>query len=155
MKLVLTSRIQTAGRWLLAVVLLWAAVSKLAEPTDFLSSVYAYKLPLPRVLLQVVAVVLPWVELLCGLALVANVWRESALLLATGMFGVFILATGQAWARGLDISCGCLKLTPFGVPDAAGGELAFYESAAFAFFRAIVLAGVGWLLLREQLAPKP
>ena len=50
----------TALRWLLGALMLWAAVSKLANPTEFLSSIYAYKTPLPPSWLQVVAVVLPW-----------------------------------------------------------------------------------------------
>jgi uncharacterized membrane protein YphA (DoxX/SURF4 family) len=66
-------------RWLLGALMLWAAVSKLAQPTDFLGSIYAYQLPLPRSLLQLVAVVLPWLELLCGLLLIVNVWSETAL----------------------------------------------------------------------------
>ena len=64
--------------------------------------------------MRIVAVVLPWLELLCGLALFANVWPESVLTLAAALFVVYILATGQAWARGLDISCGCFSLKTIG-----------------------------------------
>ena len=96
--------------------------------------------------------VLPWVELLCGLALFANVWPESVLTLAAALFVVYILATGQACARGLDISCGCFSLKTIGLGAEPGDGIPFYESAPFAFFRAIVLAALGGLLLRKRLA---
>ena len=151
MKTHLQARLWTALRWLLGALMLWAAVSKLAQPTEFLGSIYAYQLPLPRSLLQLVAVVLPWLELLCGLLLIANVWCETALATLIGLLAVFVLATGQAWARGLDISCGCFNLEMFGA-DSSAKLVKFIESAAFAFFRNLVLVSVMWLLLRRRLA---
>jgi hypothetical protein len=144
----------TALRWLLGALMLWAAVSKLAEPTDFLGSLYAYDLPLPRSWLQLVAVVLPWLELLCGLLLIANVWSETALVTVLGLLGIFVLATGQAWARGLEISCGCFNLEIFGL-DSSSRLLKFVESAGFAFFRNLILVLLAFLLLRKRLAELP
>jgi uncharacterized membrane protein YphA (DoxX/SURF4 family) len=140
----------TALRWLLGALMLWAAVSKLANPTEFLSSVYAYKTPFPRSLLQVAAVVLPWLELLCGLLLIANVWTETALATVIGLLVLFVLATGQAWARGLDISCGCFNLEVFGA-DRSSKLLKFIESASFAFLRNLILVFLAGILLRRRL----
>ena len=151
MKSSLTPHWQVAVRWLLGLLMLWAAVSKLANPTEFLAALYSYKLPLPQTFLQIVAVILPWVELLCGLALIANLWAETVLVLATGLFVIFIFATGQAWARGLDISCGCFKLGLSSGPQATTAVLGFFESATFAFFRAIVLAVLSGYLLRKRI----
>jgi uncharacterized membrane protein YphA (DoxX/SURF4 family) len=147
----LSDRWWIALRWLLGALMLWAAVSKLAQPTEFLGSIYAYQLPLPRSSLQLVAVVLPWLELLCGLLLIGNMWSETALLSVTGLFMVFLLATGQAWARRLEISCGCFNLDVFGV-DRSSSLIQFIESASFAFLRNLVLASLAWLLLRRRLA---
>jgi putative oxidoreductase len=139
-------RLSLVFRCLLGLLMLWAAVSKLANPTEFLGSIYAYELPLPRPMLQTAAVVLPWVELLCGLLLVAGFWSQSALLMVTGLMVVFVIATGQAWARGLDIACGCFNLHIFGIQERVPGLVQFLESVAFAFFRNLLLAGVaGWL----------
>ncbi len=138
-------------RWLLGVLLLWAAVSKLANPTEFLGAIYAYQLPLPRTLLQAAAVVLPWVELLCGLLLLAGYWRQTALLTVTGLMVLFVIATGQAWGRGLDIACGCFNLKIFGLNENAPGLVRFLESVAFAFFRNLLLAGLAGFLLRRSL----
>ena len=137
-------------RWLLALLLLWAAVSKLANPMEFLGAIYAYQLPLPRPLLQTVAVVLPWVELLCGLLLLAGVWTEAALAVVTGLLAVFVLATGQAWLRGLDISCGCFNLKIFGLHESLPGLVKFLESVGFAFVRNLALAALAGFLLRKQ-----
>lgn len=141
------STLECGLRWLLGVLLLWAAVSKVANPTEFLGSIYAYQLPLPRALLQVAAVVLPWVELLCGLLLLAGFWRQTALLTVTGLMGLFVCATGQAWVRGLDIACGCFNLKIFGLNESLPELVRFLESVAFAFFRNLVLTGLAGFLL--------
>ncbi|MBE0541555.1 MAG: DoxX family membrane protein [Verrucomicrobia bacterium] len=145
-------RVRAALRWLLGGLMLWAAVSKLAAPTEFLGAIYSYKLPLPQAWLQFAAVLLPWLELLCGLALIADKWTESALTLVLGLCVVFVLATGQAWLRGLDISCGCLDFKILGVVKPADGAISFFESAAFAFFRALLLVAMTGWLLRHQLS---
>jgi putative oxidoreductase len=150
MKLELPTRCWPILRCLLGALMLWAAVSKLAQPTEFLASIYAYDMPLPRSWLQLVAVVLPWLELLCGLLLLANVWSETALAVIISLLAVFVLATGQAWARGLDISCGCFNLKIFGA-DASTGLVKFIESPGFAFFRNLLLVLLAFALLRRRL----
>jgi len=143
-------RIQRWLQCLLGALMLWAAVSKLANPADFLGSIYAYELPLPKLLLQTVAIVLPWVELLCGLLLLAGLWLGTALTLVSGMLAVFVIVTGQAWARGLEIGCGCFSLKMFGLAEMPGLER-FFESVAFAFFRNLVLLALAMFLLRKTL----
>ena len=141
-------------RGLFGVLLLWAAVSKLANPTEFLGSIYGYELPLPRSWLQAVAIVLPWVELLCGLMLLTGFGVAAALLLSVAMMIVFVLATGQAWVRGLDIACGCFDLKVFGLAEKWPGVVKFLESVAFAFFRNLALTALaGWLLWRARRLP--
>lgn len=138
-------------RGFLGLLLLWAAVSKLANLTEFLGSIYAYELPLPRPLLQAAAIVLPWVELLCGLLLIAGFWSQTALLTVTGLMVMFVFATGQAWARGIDISCGCFNLKIFGLSDALPGLVHFIESVSFAFFRNLLLTCLAVFLLRQTM----
>jgi len=139
--------LKTVVRWVLGILFVWAAVSKLANPTKFLGSILAYEMPLPQNMLRLTAIALPWLELLCGLTLLANFWAESALAVMLGLFCIFILATGSAWARGLDISCGCFDLSMMGI-NAESKTMQFLESARFAFFRNIVLAAfVAYLLL--------
>lgn len=150
----------TAGRvrrllgGLLGMLMLWAAVSKLANPSDFLGSIYAYELPLPQPLMKTVAVVLPWLELLCGLLLVAGFWMETALTVVVALLVIFVLATGQAWMRGIEIGCGCFSLKVFGLNPNPGLER-FLESVSFAFFRNLALLTLAAFLLRKQLSTSP
>ncbi len=60
---------------------------------------------------NVVAVTLPWIELVAGVLLIAGVWkRESALVIAL-MLVVFLVAAGSVMARGIDVeNCGCVSL---------------------------------------------
>jgi putative oxidoreductase len=151
-KLTTSQNIKTAVRLFLGILLLWAAVSKLANPIEFLGSIYAYQLPFPKSFLQLVAVVLPWLELLCGLMLLANLWTESALTAALGLFFVFVLATGQAWMRGLEISCGCFNLEIIGLShDSHPRLVTFLESPMFAFFRNLGFTALTAYLFREKL----
>jgi len=127
-------------RWLLGALLVLASLSKIANLQEFYISIAAYQLPLPGAWLRLSAMILPWLELLCGLLLLGAVWTRAALVWALVMFGVFVLATGQAWARGLDISCGCFNLSAFGFDPASGKSFVkFIESVGFAFFRALLL----------------
>lgn len=74
--------------------MIWASVSKLAHPTEFLASLLAYQLPVRPLLLKGLAMALPWIELLCGLLLLANFWTAGALLFCRFLFSSFLLATG-------------------------------------------------------------
>jgi uncharacterized membrane protein YphA (DoxX/SURF4 family) len=83
-----------------------AAWQKLADPTAFATSVTNYRmLPLP--VERVLALVLPPLELLVGLALIVGVLDAGARVVVFALMLVFTIAVGTALARGLDISCGC------------------------------------------------
>ena len=151
MKLTVEIDARTALRWLLGALLVWASLAKLANPIEFHSSLIAYKLPMPDPLLRLSAIVVPWLELLCGILMIAGTARRAAVLWAAVLFAVFVLATGQAWARGLDISCGCFKLDFLG----EGRLLKLIESVQFAFFRAVLLLVAAVYLLRERGSTTP
>ena len=130
--------------WLLAGLLIWAALSKIANLNEFYLNIALYRLPLPDVWLRLAAIVLPWLELLCGILMITGASRRAALLWAALLFAVFVLATGQAWVRGLNINCGCFKLDFLG--EEFGG---IFESVKFAFFRALLLLAAAVFLLRD------
>ena len=68
---------------------------------EFYTTLLAYRLPVSPTFLKATAVVLPWLELLYGLLLVANLKTRAALAWAVVLFTVFAVCTGQAWMRGL------------------------------------------------------
>jgi uncharacterized membrane protein YphA (DoxX/SURF4 family) len=55
---------------------------------------------------MVIAVYLPWLEVITAVALLTPL-RLGALALTAAMTVVFLAALSSAWYRGLDISCGC------------------------------------------------
>jgi len=91
----------------LAGVLIAAAFPKISNPDQFALAVYQYQL-LPTMLVNLVAVYLPWLEISCAAALVAlPAARRGALLLVAGMLVVFTLAITWVVIRGQAIPCGC------------------------------------------------
>lgn len=132
-------------RWFLGALLVWASLAKIANPAEFYGELMAYQLPLTDALVRLSAMVVPWLELLCGVLMIGGRAQRAAVVLAAVLFGVFVLATGQAWVRGLDISCGCFNL------DFLGERFAtFFESVKFAFFRALLLLAAAVFLLRNR-----
>ena len=150
MKVTLEIDGRTVLRWLLGALLVWASLAKIANPGEFHSSLLAYKFSFPDGMLRFAAMVVPWLELLCGVLMIAGTARRAAVLWAAVLFAVFVLATGQAWARGLEISCGCFKLDFLG----EGKLLKFIESLPFAFFRALLLLAAAIFVWREPPAPR-
>ena len=145
MKVTFEFNARTALRWALGALLVWASLAKIGNLAEFHGSLLAYQLPLPDALLRLSAMVLPWLELLCGFLMITRTARCAAVLWAVVLFAIFVLVTGQAWARGLDISCGCLKLDFLG----DGAFAKFLESASFAFFRALLLLAASLYVLRS------
>jgi len=136
-------------RSLIAIILVWAALSKLGDPVSTYTTLLEYRLPAPGILLKLVAVVLPWLELLCALMLLANFHRRLATLSVSVLFSVFLIMVGQAEVRGLNISCGCFDLTVFGINESSPSGR-FIESLGFAFVRNLILLGAALYLLRDD-----
>jgi len=104
-------------RLLLGAVFVYASLDKIWDPAAFAKIVYQWQVVGP-VSSNLVAVTLPWVELVAGLLLIAGVWkRESALVVAL-MLVFFIAAAGSVMARGIDVeNCGCVSVVKAGPPS--------------------------------------
>lgn len=87
-------------------VFVYAGALKILHPQLFAHEIDQYSL-LPHAGINLLAVTLPWVELVAGLALVLGVWVRAGALVVTGMSTVFLLAIISVLARGLKIKCGC------------------------------------------------
>lgn len=115
MKLALRTLLGPWLAWLfrvaLGVVFVVASLDKVAHPDRFAVAIANYHL-VPQSAINLVAITLPWVELLCGALLVLGLWHRAGLLLVLAMLGVFITAIGIALHQGLDISCGCFTTDP-------------------------------------------
>ncbi len=97
-----------ALRCAIGVVFVWASVDKILHPEQFARAVANYHI-LPPVLVNLFALILPWVELICGLCLILGQWQRAASLVLACVIVMFIAAVGVSMWRGLDIHCGCFN----------------------------------------------
>ncbi|MFB3903160.1 MAG: MauE/DoxX family redox-associated membrane protein [Acidobacteriota bacterium] len=96
------------SRLILGGVFIYASVDKIAHPDQFAEIVYNYKL-MPGMTVNIMAIVLPWVEMVAGLFLVLGVWVKDSAAILGALLLVFIGAIGVNLARGLDFDCGCFS----------------------------------------------
>ena len=87
-------------------IFIYAGVIKAMDPVTFANDIDNYKI-LPWPLAVRLAFYLPWLEMLCGLALILRFFYRGGLFILTGLTFVFIAASVIAKVRGLDITCGC------------------------------------------------
>jgi len=87
-------------------VFIYAGSIKALDPIGFANDIDNYKI-LPWAIGVRLAFYLPWLEILCGLALIARCLYLGGLSILTVLISIFIVATVAAKARGLDITCGC------------------------------------------------
>jgi uncharacterized membrane protein YphA (DoxX/SURF4 family) len=108
-----TSKRSGLGRWAGRVLawgfgglFVWSGLLKAVDPAAFVMSVRSFRL-VPDPYAAWVALGLPWLEILAGLAVVTGILRLGGLLLLNVSLVVFIGALISAVVRGLDVDCGC------------------------------------------------
>jgi uncharacterized membrane protein YphA (DoxX/SURF4 family) len=94
----------------LGAIFLFSSMAKIADPSAFAAILTNYQLIDPP-LVTLTAVILPWIEALCGVALVFGRYEKGAALLVSLMMIVFIIIGLINAYRGLDIACGCFSLS--------------------------------------------
>lgn len=126
-------RIAFLLRIILGALFIFASLSKIVDPAAFSRTVYHYQL-LPGWVVNLVAIILPWIELLVGVLLVTGVRLGGALLVAITSLVVFLVAMSTALARGLNIDCGCFSAsgTPLGI-DRIIGDLVLIAACVFVY----------------------
>lgn len=104
--LVLPDWLELIVRFLVGGTFVYASVDKILHPEAFAQAIFHYRM-VPAILLHPMALVLPWLEFVAGLAMILGFWRRAAAFWIGVMLVVFMVAIATALARGLDISCGC------------------------------------------------
>ena len=98
--------------WLLGIVLggvfLYASFSKLLDPRPLVTIIWGYRI-LPAGPINLMAIYMPWMELLIGLGLLTGLGRRSAALWAMLLLVMFELALGVNAIRGVNVACGCFS----------------------------------------------
>jgi len=138
MRWLLHPKVTLAARLVLGLVFLAAALPKLADPPGFAKAIWAYEL-FPSLSLNPLALALPWLELLCGLALCLGLWLRAAALWTGALLLSFVLALSINLARHHPVDCGC-----FG----AGAHMT--EAERLTDMRWAILRDAGLLLLVAQ-----
>ena len=92
-------------------VFFYASLGKIAQPEAFAQAIYNYQL-LPAPLVNLMAVVLPWIEGVCGLLMIVALFQKGSGVIISALLGIFMCATTVNLIRGLDIACGCFELGP-------------------------------------------
>jgi putative oxidoreductase len=94
------------ARLVLGGIFIYASLDKIVQPETFAIDIDNYRI-LPFSLVNFIALLLPWFELFCAVALISGVyWRTGALLVGM-LLMIFIAGMISALIRGLDINCGC------------------------------------------------
>lgn len=101
-------------RVILGLVYVYASIDKILHPRLFADAVAGFGLVPPK-LVTLVAVILPWLELIAGGLLVVGLLACSSALVLGFLSLIFGGAISFAIIQGLDITCGCFALGS-GVP---------------------------------------
>ena len=98
------------ARLAVAGLFLAACAAKIRDPEAFALAIHRYRL-LPGEWVNLMAIVMPWIELTCGLAVLAAParLRAAGALLITGMLATFTVAISLNLLRGIEASCGCFS----------------------------------------------
>jgi putative oxidoreductase len=132
----LTLRVQIA----LGVIFVAAALTKIVDPPSFAHMIYNYRI-VPAALVNISALLLPWVELMAGLGLVLGIWKSTSRTIIGALLVVFITAIALNLTRGNAIDCGCFDVS------AAGKTV----QERLADMRLVIARDVGMLLMVAQL----
>ena len=98
--------IGVAARLVVGVVDLAAGVAKFPDPAANVRQVRAFQI-LPEAVVPTVGHALPTVEIIVGAVLVLGLLTRAFAVIGGLFFVAFIIGIAAAWARGLEINCGC------------------------------------------------
>lgn len=97
---VLISRIFLGG------VLIYASIDKIINPLDFAKAIDNYQI-IPFGLENIMAIIIPWLELTIGIFLIFGILLHGASLLVILLMICFIIGMSIAILKGYNIECGC------------------------------------------------
>jgi len=102
-------------RVILGALFVAASWDKILHPARFAEDVANYAI-LPPLFVNLWALILPWLEMIAGLFLIAGFLSRSSSLILSALLVSFIVAIFINIARGAEIDCGC-----FGTGEELGG----------------------------------
>ena len=137
----------TRGKMILRIsvslVFLVAGVLKLRDPLAFADGIAAFQV-FPAWIINVLAMGVPFFEILTGLGILSRRTRSAGALAACGLSIGFVLLYASALARGLEVTCACF------------GKWEILEaSTQVGFLRALILLGLSaWVYAKALARPE-
>lgn len=130
-------------RLVIGLTFIYASYYKIVDPQDFARSIYNYRI-MPVFFINVLAITLPWLELVCGLLLVIGLFRRPMALILAMMLLVFSIAVSSVMIRGIDVDCGCFRKAPPAVEKADAAKTVRSNNSFFSH-------QAGWGLLTRDI----
>lgn len=98
-------------------IFLYATHDKLLDPRPLVTIIWGYRLVPPQ-LTNLIAIYMPWMELLVGLGLITGIGRRAAAGWATVLLTFFTTALLINAVRGINVACGCFSTSAQDVHNA-------------------------------------
>lgn len=108
--------LELVARLILGATFIYASYPKILAPAEFAKLVYGYGL-FPPGTINLIAIVIPFVELITGAALVIGIYPQSAALIINAMLVFFILIISINLIRGHEFDCGCFSVQADSITD--------------------------------------
>jgi uncharacterized membrane protein YphA (DoxX/SURF4 family) len=100
--------IELTVRWILGITFIYASFHKIISPADFAKIVYGYDL-FPEIFINLIAIVIPFLELVAGFALIVGFYPRSAAIIINALLLAFITMLAINLIRGHEFDCGCFS----------------------------------------------
>ena len=127
-------------QFVLAALFVVAGIAKIADPPGFAHEIHNFRI-LPGAAVNLVALVLPWLEVVTGAALFLGIFRRTAAQVFGVFLLVFIVGLGVNLARGRPVDCGCFGTAKVQKTDAE----------RLRDMKVVILRDIGMLLLVAQI----
>ncbi len=108
LKFTANPRFIRAAMIILGCIFIVASIPKILNPGKFAEIVFNYHV-LSGIWINILAVVLPWLELVAGICLVLDWLSHGAVIIVNLLLMIFVCVLLYDLARGIDVSCGCFS----------------------------------------------
>ena len=103
------SWLEVASRWILGGTFIYASYNKILAPADFAKIIYGYDL-FPHATINLIAITIPFLELVTALALLSGIYPRSAVLIVNTLMVALIVFLSINLIRGHEFDCGCFAV---------------------------------------------
>ncbi len=108
-----TDRRQPLKHWILFImrmilggVFSFSAWSKIMAPQALADAIVGFEI-IPESIALVAAIMLIWLELICGIFMFLGLWARATVIVITGMLTLFEIGLISVVVRGIEVNCGC------------------------------------------------